>query len=269
MIEAQPKSLPGKLRRQRILSLVETRSFVRVADLAAAFDISEVTVRSDLDQLADAELIERVHGGAMMRTTEPTTESELSFEESVDTLAHDKAAIGRFAASLVSTGDSIIIDVGTTATAVAQALTERRDLENVVVFTSGITTAITLESAIPRFTVILTGGTLRPRQHSLVNPMAGSILDQIHTDIAFIGCNGIGGAQGVTNINLPEAQIKTRMIHAAHRTVVVADGTKVGRTSVARIARVDEIDHLVTTASANEDVLASIEDLGVDVTIVT
>jgi DeoR family transcriptional regulator of aga operon len=273
MIKAQPKSLPGKVRRQRILSLVETRSFVRVADLATAFDISEVTVRSDLDQLADAELIERVHGGAMMRTTEPTTdpggtESELSFEESVDTLAQDKAAIGRYAASLVSTGDSIIIDVGTTATAVAQALTERKDLENVVVFTSGIATAMTLESAIPRFTVILTGGTLRPRQHSLVNPMAGSILDQIHADFAFIGCNGIGEAQGVTNINLPEAQIKTRMIQAARRTVVVADGTKVGKTSVARIARIDEVDHLVTTAPVNEDVLAAIEGLGVDVTIV-
>jgi DeoR family transcriptional regulator of aga operon len=63
-IEAQPKSLPGKVRRQRILSLVETRSFVRVADLAAAFDISEVTVRSDLDQLADAEVIEWVHDGS-------------------------------------------------------------------------------------------------------------------------------------------------------------------------------------------------------------
>jgi DeoR family transcriptional regulator of aga operon len=261
------------VRRQRILSLVETRSFVRVVDLAAAFDISEVTVRSDLDQLADAGLIERVHGGAMMRSPDATPntgvlETEPSFEDSVDTLALEKAVIGRYAASLVSMGDSIIIDGGTTATAVAHALTERKDLENVVVFTSGITTAMTLESAIPRFTVILTGGTLRPRQHSLVNPMAGSILDQIHADIAFIGCNGIGEAQGVTNINLPEAQIKTRMIHAARRTVVVADGTKVGKTSVARIARIDEVDHLVTTASANEGVLASIENLGVDVTIV-
>ena len=273
MIDAQPKPLPGEVRRQRILSLVETRSFVRVADLATAFGISEVTIRSDLDQMADAALIERVHGGAMMRSTDSPIESEvheteLSFEESIDTLASDKAAIGRFAASLVSTGDSIIIDVGTTATAVAQALTERRDVESLVIFTSGITTAMTLESAIPRFTVILTGGTLRPRQHSLVNPMAGSILDQIHADFAFIGCNGINVAQGVTNINLPEAQIKTRMIHAARRTVVVADGTKAGKTSVARIARIDEVDHLVTTASANPDVLTSIEDLGVEITVV-
>lgn len=273
MPETQPKPLPGKVRRRQILSLVEAQSFVRVADLAATFDISEVTIRSDLDHLANASLIERVHGGAMMRSTESALtpeeqEPEPSFEESIDTLASEKEAIGHFAASLVSTGDSIIIDVGTTATAVAQALTERRDLENLVVFTSGITTAMTLESAIPRFTVILTGGTLRPRQHSLVNPMAGSILDQIHTDIAFIGCNGIGSPQGVTNINLPEAQIKTRMIQAAHRTVVVADGTKVGRTSVARIAEIEEVDHLITTASANKEALISMEDLGLEVTVV-
>jgi DeoR family transcriptional regulator of aga operon len=265
--------MPAEARRRRILSLVETQSFVRVADLAEAFDISEVTVRSDLDLLSDALLIERVHGGAMMRSPDPVPETEIhepepSFEESVDTLAADKEAIGEFAASLVSSGDSVIIDVGTTATAVALALANRTDLENVVVFTSGITTAMTLEIAIPRFTVILTGGTLRPRQHSLVNPMAGSILDQIHADMAFIGCNGIGSSQGVTNINLPEAQIKTRMIHAAQRTIVVADGTKVGRTSVARIARIDEIDHLVTTRSADQEDLVSLMDLGVEVTVV-
>lgn len=273
MTETQPTSLPGEVRRQRTLDLVKTKSFVRVSDLAAAFNISEVTVRSDLDQLADASLIERVHGGAMMRPMDPTPgqdahEPEPSFEESVDTLSLEKAAIGHFAASLVSTGDSIIIDVGTTATAVAQALTERRDLENIVVFTSGITTAMTLESAIPRFTVIITGGTLRPRQHSLVNPMAGSILEEIHADFAFIGCNGIGSDQGVTNINLPEAQIKTKMMDVARQTVVVADGTKVGKTSVARIARIEEVNRLVTTVSANKEALASLENLGVEVTVV-
>lgn len=273
MTEHQPKTLPGEVRRRQILSLVETQSFVRVTDLATTFEISEVTIRSDLDELADLSLIERVHGGAMMRSPQRVVEHgapepEPSFEEAIDSFAPDKAAIGRFAASLVSSGDSIIIDVGTTATAVARALTERRDLDKLVVFTSGITTAMTLESVIPRFTVIITGGTLRPRQHSLVNPMAGPILDQIHADMAFIGCNGIDSSQGVTNINLPEAQVKTRMIQAASRTIVVADGRKVGKTSVARIVRINEIDHLVTTASASQEDLDSIRDVGVEVTVV-
>jgi DeoR family transcriptional regulator of aga operon len=79
--------------------------------------------------------------------------------------------------------------------------------------------------------------------------MAGSIHDQIHADFVFIGCNGIGEAHGVTDINLQEAQIKTRMVQPERRTVVVVDGARVGKTSVARIARIDEVDHLVTTAS--------------------
>ncbi|MEA2023824.1 MAG: DeoR/GlpR family DNA-binding transcription regulator [Actinomycetota bacterium] len=257
-----------------MLALIEEHGFMRGADLSDMFGVSEVTVRSDLDQLARASLVDRVHGGAMTRGRTSTAgpsleETEPSFEESTDTLADEKAAIGRAAASLVSSGDSLIIDVGTTTTAVAHALTERTDLEDVVVFTNGLTIAMQLESAIPRFTVILTGGKLRPRQHSLVNPMGSGILDQINVTMAFIGCNGIHPTDGVTNINLPEAQIKTRMIKAARHVVVVADGSKVGNVSVARIARIDDIDQLITTDSASSDLLSLIQDLGVSITVAT
>jgi len=241
---------------------------MRVAELSDMFGVSEVTTRSDLDHLAEASLLERVHGGAVAPTMPPPgaalpDDSEPSFEESIDMLSEEKAAIGRSAASLVSSGDSIIIDVGTTATAVARALTERSDLDEIVVFTNGLTIAMELEAAIPRFTVILTGGTLRPRQHSLVNPMGGQILDQINATTAFIGCNGVHPDDGITNINVPEAQIKSRMIGAAHRVVVVADGGKVGKISVARIARMGDIDDLVTTEPAPPDMLERIRDLGI------
>ena len=246
---------------------------MRGADLSSMFGVSEVTTRSDLDQLAEASLLERVHGGAMALSQATIAASsnggdEPSFEESADTLADEKTAIGRAAASLVSSGDSLIIDVGTTTTAVARALTQRTDLHDVVVFTNGITIAMELEPAIPRFTVILTGGTLRPRQHSLVNPMGSGMLEEINVDIAFIGCNGIDPTNGVTNINLPEAQIKRRMIAASHRVVIVADGTKVGRVNVARIALVEDIDGLITTDSADEELTKQLSDLGIAVTVV-
>ena len=190
---------------------------MRGADLSDMFGVSEVTVRSDLDQLARASLVDRVHGGAMTRGRTSIAgpsfeETEPSFEESADTLADEKDAIGRAAASLVSSGDSLIIDVGTTTTAVAHALNQRTNLDDIVVFTNSLTIAMQLEPAIPRFTVILTGGKLRPRQHSLVNPMGSGILEQINVAMAFIGCNGIHPTDGVTNINLPEAQIKSKMI---------------------------------------------------------
>jgi DeoR family transcriptional regulator of aga operon len=266
--------MPGEVRRDRALTLIEEHGFVRVADLSSLFGVSEVTVRSDLDQLARTSLVDRVHGGAMMRSRISAAESsveetERSFEESADTLADEKDAIGRAAAVLVSSGDSLIIDVGTTTTAVAHALTERTDLDDIVIFTNGLTIAMQLEPAIPRFTVILTGGKLRPRQHSLVNPMGSGILEQINVTMAFIGCNGIHPTDGVTNINLPEAQIKNRMIEAAQQVVVVADGTKVGKVSVARVAHVDEVDQLITSDSAPPDVLDQIRDLGVETTVTT
>ncbi len=266
--------MPGEVRRDRVLTLIEEHGFVRVADLSSLFGVSEVTVRSDLDQLAQASLIDRVHGGAMIRSRISTAgssseEAEPSFEESADTLADEKDAIGRAAASLVSPGDSLIIDVGTTTTAVAHALTERTNLDDIVVFTNSLTIAMQLEPAIPRFTVILTGGKLRPRQHSLVNPMGSGILEQINVSMAFIGCNGIHPTDGVTNINLPEAQIKSKMIEAAEQVVVVADGTKVGNVSVARIARIDDVDRLITTGSAPSVLLDKIRDLGVITTVAT
>jgi len=274
MDEARSRTMPGEVRRDRVLTLIEEHGFVRVADLSSLFGVSEVTVRSDLDQLAQASLIDRVHGGAMARSRismdgSSIEEAEPSFEESVDTLTDEKDAIGRAAAALVSSGDSLIIDVGTTTTAVAHALTERTDLDDVVVFTNGLTIAMQLESAIPRFTVILTGGKLRPRQHSLVNPMGSGILEQINVTMAFIGCNGIHPTDGVTNINLPEAQIKNRMIEAAGQVVVVADGSKVGNVSVARIARIDDVDRLITTDSAPSVLLDQIRDLGVITTVAT
>jgi DeoR family transcriptional regulator of aga operon len=265
-------TIPAEVRRDRILNLIEAQGFVRVAELGAKFGVSDVTIRSDLDFLARVSLIERVHGGAKLPgpsslVVASPAEREPSFEESVDTYASDKAAIGRAAAALVSNGDSIVIDVGTTADALARALVARSDLSDVVVFTSGIPIAMRLEPAIPRFTVVVTGGTLRPKQHSLVNPMGLSILDQINVDTAFIGCNGINATEGVTNINLPEAQIKRHMIHAARRVVVIADGTKIGRASVARLAHIGEVDRLITSDSAPSEALDEFRELGVEVTV--
>ena len=239
---------------------------MRVVDLSKIFAISEVTVRSDLDQLASSSLVERVHGGAMLwpgttGTTEP------SFEQSKITSADEKAAIGAAAAELVSPGESLVIDVGTTTTAVARALAQRTDLEDVTIFTNGLTIAMELESAIPRLTVILTGGTLRPRQHSLVDPMAGMILDETNVATAIIGCNGVHPDEGVTNINLPEAAVKRRMVKAAQRIVVVAGGPKLGKISVTRFAKMSDVDALVTGGSAPPELVAEFRGLGINTTV--
>lgn len=242
-------------------TLIEEREFMRVGDLSEIFGISEVTVRSDLDLLASSTIIQRVHGGAMLDRGQ--AQPEQSFEQSAGTSPEEKAAIGAAAASMVSSGESLIIDVGTTATAVARALGQRSELADITVFTNGLTIATELEPEIPRVTVVLTGGTLRPRQHSLIDPYAETILDRINVTTAFIGCNGLHPHEGLTNINLPEAAMKTRMVKAAQRVVVIAGGSKLGKISLGRFADINDIDLLITGASAPPQLLAQLTDLGI------
>lgn len=257
--------LPARVRRDRILALLADVEFVRVSDLAERFDVSEVTVRADLDALGSRGMLRRVRGGAVPR---PTSPAERAFEDAEVAARPQKRAIARAAAALVNAGDTVILDVGTTTTAVAGALADRQDLEDVTVFTSSLTIAMALERAEDRFTIVVTGGTLRPRQHSLVEPLAGFILGSIHATIAFLGCNGVDVEAGITNVNLPETQIKKLILQAAHRRVVCADSSKLGTVALADVCGLDEIDLLLTDGGADERLLAELRETGLDVSVV-
>ena len=255
-------SAPPEARREQLLRAITEQGFVRVTDAATELGVSGVTVRSDLAALEAAGAIIRVHGGAMPRVHGA---SESSFESSLEQESAAKRAIGRRAAGLVNSGQSILLDVGTTALAVAHALVDRRDLEELTVVTNGLTIALALEAAMPRFTVVVTGGTLRPLQHSLVNPFASTLLDSLHLDLAFIGCNGVDPERGVTNVNLPEAEVKRQMVTAADRAIVVADASKLGRTRLGRIGPLDDFDTLVTAKDAPADVVGRLRAAGLTV----
>lgn len=254
---------PAEIRRSKILDLVREREFMKVVDLSRVFGVSEVTVRSDLDTLASSGSLQRVHGGAVLPS--PTRRREPSFEQSAVTAASEKAAIGRAAADLISNGESVFLDVGSTSAAVARSLVARTDLEGVAVFTNGLNVALELEKGVPPLSVVVTGGTIRPRQHSLVNPMADILLSRINVTTAIIGCNGVHPSGGVTNVNLPEADVKRRVAASARRCIVVADGSKVGTVSVARVVDIDRVDLLVTGQSAPADGVQGLRDAGLAV----
>lgn len=251
------------LRRDQMLAAIQERHFLQVRELSERFGISEVTVRSDLDQLASRGDVHRIRGGAIPRAV-----PERPFEESETSFAEEKVAIGRAAAELVRDGESLIIDVGTTAAAAARALSARTELDNVVVFTNGLKTALELEPAHPRITVVLLGGTLRPLQHSLVEPLATVILDQIRVDTLLLGCNGIDPVGGITNINLPEAEVNKRMIRVAGRTIVLADGSKFGTVELAQLCPIADVDTVITGASADVGEVKGIREAGCEVRVV-
>jgi DeoR family transcriptional regulator of aga operon len=258
-----PEPLPAETRRERLIALVAEEGFVRVTDASELFGVSEVTLRSDLSALEAAGALRRVHGGAMAARPEAR---ESSVEATAERDAEVKRAIGRRAAALVSGGSSILLDVGSTTLAVARALVERTELTELTVITNGLTIALALEQAIPRFAVVVTGGTLRPLQHSLVNPLAAQTLAGLHVDLAILGCNGIDDEGRVTNLNLPEAEVKRAMLAAADRRMLVADGSKAGQRHLGLIAGLDEFGTLVT-AGHGAGMLRAIATAGTNVVV--
>jgi DeoR family transcriptional regulator of aga operon len=250
------------VRRVSLARLLAARGFVRVADASTELGVSEVTIRSDLTVLEGEGSAIRVHGGAM--PADPF-HREAPVESTRDERAAAKRAIGTAAAGLVSSGDCVFLDAGSTALTIADELLRRRDVRELVIVTSALTIALALEPAIPRYEVVVTGGTLRPLQHSLVNPFAAPMLGSLRFDIAFIGCNGIHPRHGVTNVNLPEAEVKTLAMRSAKRTVLVADASKLGRVDPAVIAPLDGFDLLVTAGEAPAGDLEALRVTGLDV----
>ena len=256
------QDLIPEVRQARIAESVWELGFARVMELAERFGVSAVTVRNDLSILEERGAVRRVRGGAVKPSAQL---GERAFEVSLGESAKEKAGIGAYAAQMVSSGQTVMLDVGTTTTAVARALRHRTELADVTVVTNAINIALELERAAPRITVLVTGGTLRPLQHSLVNPLATTLLERLHASVAFVGCNGVDPGAGVTNVNLPEAEVKRAMLLAARRRVIVADGSKVGEVELAKVCDLEEVTLLITDPSADPEVLTEIAAAGCQV----
>lgn len=235
------ESLDAEARRAALEALLAEHGFVAVAEASPRLGVSEVTVRADLTVLAARGIARRVHGGAV--TAGSVREAPVEATAARD--AELKRAIGVAAAGLVTSGSSVMLDVGSTTHAVATALAARTDLSDVVVITNGLSIALTLEAAIPRFTVIVTGGSLRPLQHSLVDALAVDALRGLHADLAILGCTGVADGR-VTNVNLPEAAVKRAMIAASTSRVLVADASKFGRRDLSAVATLATFATVVT-----------------------
>jgi DeoR family transcriptional regulator of aga operon len=258
------ESSGSEARRQQLLDFVRHHEFARIQDLARQLGVSEVTVRSDIDILARAGGIRRVRGGAM-RVVEAVP--EVVYEARVSSHQREKRAIGLAAAAMLSSGDSVILDVGTTAMAVADAIVDRPDLNNLTVFTPGLNIALALERAIPRIEVVVTGGTLRPQQHSLVGPNSTLILDQIRATFGFLGCNGIDPSHGIVGLSLPDAALKQAILKASRTSVIVTDASKFSQTSLVRVCGFEDIDMVLTAGAPDPVSVDAVREAGTEVRI--
>jgi DeoR/GlpR family transcriptional regulator of sugar metabolism len=256
-------SLKAAKRHQIILGAIAEHGQASVTELAERLGVSVVTVRDDLRILESERQLVRTRGGALPMAA-GAARSELPLELSSKANAAAKKAIGAAAAALVKAGQTVIVDVGSTTTALAEALSPA--LTDITVITNAINIALLLERH-DSCSIVVTGGTLRRLQHSLVAPLGTTLLERLNADIAFIGCNGVDARRGFTNSNLAEAEIKQAMIASAGRTVILADHSKLGVVAGAFVAGLTEVDLLITDDGADPRVLAELRGSGLDILV--
>ena len=244
-------------RRDRIADLIRDRGSVRASELTNLFGVTDETIRRDLSRLADLGVLQRARGGAVATPTR----AESTFERRLHEHEAEKIAIAHAAAELVQDGSTIIIDSGTTTVQFAKALSAKRDL---VVITNAVTNAIELISS-PNVTVVLTGGLVRPATLGAVGDLAVATLRELHVDQAFVAMSSVTLEGGLTYPSFEEVAVKRAMIAAASDVILLADHSKFGHDSLVRVAPLDAVSVIVTSASCDPSLVASIRELGIDV----
>ncbi|MFZ1995878.1 MAG: DeoR/GlpR family DNA-binding transcription regulator [Solirubrobacteraceae bacterium] len=245
-------------RRGAIRGFLANRGEVGIAGLAAEFDVSEMTIRRDLEELEDQGVARRVRGGAIAtvsRSYEPPLAARTT--EAQDA----KRRIAEAAADYIEYGETAILDVGSTTFALAQCLRGRGGF---TIVTPSVQAATELAGD-PNTRVILTGGIVRPGELSLIGDLAESTFAQLNCDVLFLGVGGIDPEKGLTEYNLDDTRVKRAAIKAASRKVALADQTKLGRVCLASIASLSEIDVLITDAAPAHPVLAAVREAGVEI----
>jgi DeoR family transcriptional regulator of aga operon/DeoR family fructose operon transcriptional repressor len=251
-------------RQSQILDILSDKQSITVSELASLLSVSTVTIRLDLNQLAEQGRLVRTHGGAML--VGEKTRQELTFTTRQQLHAAQKQAIGELAATLAQPLDSILLDASTTALAVGHALKQRQDLTEVTIVTTGVWTALELLGA-PHLNIILAGGNLQKATGSITGSIARDALSKINIHKAFLGAWGLTLAQGLTDANLQEVELKQFILERSREIIAVVDGSKFGKVGLATFAPTEQISRIVTDDSAPASMVADFRARGIEVII--
>ncbi|MGC2160821.1 MAG: transcriptional repressor AgaR [Silvibacterium sp.] len=254
-------SMMAEERRQKILSLLQTDGRVLVINLSKVFNVSQITIRKDLDSLHSRGLVQRSHGGALPPSSSALFDPSLQEKQQLHT--EEKRRIAIAAAKMVQEGSCVMLDSGTTTAAIAQVL---KKFSALTVITNAINIAAELAST--NLEVILTGGTLRKNSFSLVGPVAEDILAEMHADLLFLGVDGFDPEIGLTTPNLLESRVNRSMISSATKVVAVCDSTKFYHRSLSRIVPISALHHVITDHGMPQAIADALRKLNIGVTLV-
>lgn len=248
--------LPAK-RHQLILQFAREHGVLSISDLARELDVSEMTIRRDLDTLEKTGHIERKFGGAVLVEQAP---QEISYKTRLVTNKIKKDAIGRLAATFVQDGNTVAIDASTTGLALARQLVARRQL---TIVTNGLDLAQELRFS--QVKVMLLGGWVRPMRDSIVGPWTLQTLENVRVDLVFFSSHGMLIPDGFFDADFDEIEVKRAMLKRASKAIALIDSSKFGKHALGYITGLSEIDHLITDGNVSPDILWQLEKIQVNV----
>ncbi len=250
-------------RQDKIVSALRSGGAASVSELAGRLQVSESTIRRDLDLLDRNGELRRTYGGAVVLPRELAAETgdatrfETSFADGQIDDLDNKLAMAAKAAELVADDDVVILDIGTTTSLIARQLRGRP----VTVVTSSLAVLDELRDD-PSVRLVLLGGVLRRNYRSFVGSLAQSALSQIDADLLFLSCTGVRSSGHIVDDMAVEAPIKQMMIDASEKTVLMASARKFPGAGPLRLCSIESVDVVVTTAGANEQTLDLCRDAG-------
>lgn len=251
-------------RQAEILKRLRGTGYVEVMDLANLLDVSAATIRRDLSQLEAGGHLLRTHGGAVL--PDPlSTSFEPTYAAKKELLVAAKKRIGQAAASLVTEGDTIILDAGSTTFQVGWEL---RRLRQLTVVSNDVQIIMSLGNR-SNLTVIDTGGQIRPHVYTLLGSQTERFLSQLHVNWTFLGADGVDVESGVTNVNIEEVPVKQAMIKAGAQVVLVADHTKFGKSLFAQVCDLSAIQFIITNEAPHPVFIEASDHLGIQLMVVS
>jgi DeoR/GlpR family transcriptional regulator of sugar metabolism len=240
-------------RREKILDMIYEDGQVKVAALSRIFKVTEVTIRQDLEKLEEQGLITREHGGAVLNNARSNViDFQLVNQQNMDA----KIAIATEAVKHINDGDTIILDSGSTTTEIAKLIT---GFHNLRVITNALNIAMILgrESGID---LNMTGGEFKSPTLSLTGDKAAQYFNNIHADKLFLATAGINLKTGLTYPSMSDLVVKKAMIDTSDTVYLVADSTKIGKSSFASLGALSQVDYIITDSNISQDEIKKFTD---------
>ncbi|MBQ9761341.1 MAG: DeoR/GlpR transcriptional regulator [Clostridia bacterium] len=233
-------------RRKEILSRLEAEGKVLVSELAKSFDVTEETIRRDLEKLDREGLASKTYGGAVSKHTATL---DLPYKIRIGVNVEEKQRIADTVAAMIEDGERIMIDSSSTAIYIIKKLKEKK---NLTVITNSVVILLELADK-SDWKVLSTGGNLKEGALSLTGSSAEKMIRSYHVDTAICSCKGVDSEIGVTDSNEQDSLIKQAMFASAERRILAADTQKLGKKSFVRVCELGEIDALVTDQRVNDE----------------